>query len=135
MAKLTQKQIGWLGCILGVAYGLILRLVFGLDLRGRIFEIMSWSFIFGVPIALGFITVWFGEHRETNTWGKRLTLPWLAGFLYLGCALLLAWEGFLCIILWIPLLMILSSLGGFLAWLLRLLSGHRGSRAVSRRTD
>ncbi len=81
---------------------------------------MSSSFIFGVPIVLGFITVRFGEYRERYSWPRRILAPWLASLACLGCCLLFAWEGLICIFLWLPLLLVLSSVGGVMAGLLRL---------------
>jgi hypothetical protein len=122
MAKLTRKQLVWIGCALGAAYGIFARAVFGLGdhgTLGTVFEVMSSSFIFGVPVALGFLTVWCGEYREKYGWGRRLLMPWLSSLACLACCLALAWEGLICIILWLPLVLILSSLGGIAASLLR----------------
>jgi hypothetical protein len=120
MASLTRKQLVWVGCGLGAVYGILARAMFGLNKTGGIFAVMSSSFIFGVPIVLGFITVWFGEYRERYGWPRRVLAPWLSSLACLGCCLLFAWEGIICIFLWLPLVLILSSLGGVLAGTLRL---------------
>src|SRR5690349_18614622 len=99
MASLTRKQLVWIGCALGAAYGILARLMFGLNKTGGIFAVMSSSFIFGVPVALGFITVWFGEYRERYGWPRRVLAPWLASLACLGCCLMFAWEGLVCIFL------------------------------------
>ncbi len=82
---LTRKQLIWIGCALGLAYGLFARLMFGLKKTGDIFEVMSSSFIFGVPIVLGFITVWFGEYREKYGWARRVLTPWMSSLACLVC--------------------------------------------------
>jgi hypothetical protein len=46
-------------------------------------------------------------------------MPWIAALLSLGAALLVGWEGLICLVLWTPICMILSSLGGLAAGLLR----------------
>lgn len=120
MASLSRKQLVWIGCALGAAYGVVARVVFGLHKTGGIFDVMSSSFIIGVPIALGFVTVWFGEYREKYGWARRVLTPWAASVACLGCALALAWEGIVCVIIWLPMVLLFSSFGGLLAGLLRL---------------
>jgi hypothetical protein len=124
MASLSRKQLTLIGCLLGSAYGIFARFAFGLGWGrlGNVFEVMTGSFIFGVPVALGFITVWFGEYREKYGWGRRILTPWLSSAVCLFCCLLFMWEGLLCVWLWLPLVLVLvlSSLGGLLAGLLRL---------------
>ncbi len=121
MASLSREQLNWIGVVIGVFYGLFARLMFGLDeTNGMLFGVMSSSFILGVPVVLGFLTVWLGEYRKTYGWGRRVLMPWLSSLVCLGCCLLLAWEGLICVFLWIPLFLILSSFGGLLAGLIRL---------------
>jgi hypothetical protein len=121
MASLTRKQLVYLGCIIGAVYGIFARIMFGLNQTGDGFAVMSVSFIFGMPIALGFITVWFGEYRQNYGWTRRVLTPWLASLACLGCCLVFAWEGIICVLLWLPLILVLSSIGGLLAGFLRLL--------------
>jgi hypothetical protein len=114
MKILTLKQIVVDGAILGAAYGVFARFVFGLGVLENFFEVMSAAFIIGVPLALGFITVWFGEYRNSS-WGHWIVMPWVSSLACLACALALAWEGLICIILLLPLILILSSVGGLVA--------------------
>lgn len=108
-----------MGCILGTAYGLFARICFGLEkTTGNVFIVMSSSFIIGVPVVLGFITVRFGEYRAKYGWFRRVFTPWLASLAYLGCCLALNLEGIICVVLWLPLALLLSSLGGLIAGLL-----------------
>jgi hypothetical protein len=121
MPSLSREQLNWIGAVLGIAYGLFARLMFGLDqTSGTLFGVMSSSFILGVPVALGFLTVWMGDYRKTYSWGRRVLMPWLSSLVCLGCCLLFAWEGLICVFLWLPFVLVLSSLGGLLAGLARL---------------
>lgn len=115
MKPLTQKQLVIDGAILGAAYGIFARFIFGFSLVGDFFEVMSCAFIIGVPIALGFITVWFTDYRKTNNWILWIVMPWLSSLACLACALALVWEGLICVILLLPLILVLSSFGGLLA--------------------
>lgn len=101
--------------ISGVTYGLFARFMFGSGSTGEIFEIMSTAFIIGVPIVLGFVSVWFAFKDEDPIEGVFplcFILPWISGLLFLASTLLLLWEGLICIILWLPLVLILSTVGG-----------------------
>lgn len=116
MASLNAKHVAAIGAALGAAYGLVARVVFGLGLaKNSAFEIMSVAFIFGVPLALGFITIWFTQTDREVRWLRCLFLPWVAGLLCLVCALALVWEGIICIVIWLPLVLILSTVGGLVA--------------------
>jgi hypothetical protein len=120
MKSLTQNQLVKIGGLLGVAYGIFARFMFGLHAAGSAgFAVMTLSFIFGMPIALGFITVWFGEYRQSFGWARRVLMPWVASLTFLACCLALAWEGMICIVLLLPLILILSSVGGILAWMIK----------------
>ena len=111
---LKPKKLVIAGAILGAIYGIFARFVFGLGLGGNSFEVMSCAFIIGVPMALGFITIWFTDYREANNWGIWIITPWLPSLACLLCAFALLWEGLICIILLLPLILILSSVGGLL---------------------
>ena len=113
----TQNQLIFVGAFLGTAYGILARFIFGLGLMGNLFEVMSSAFAIGVPLALGFITVWYGQYQQKNRWILWLVMPWLSSLAFLLCALALLWEGFICVILLLPLILILSSIGGLIAGL------------------
>jgi len=115
MKTLSLKHLLLNGAILGAAYGVFARFVFGLGVLEKFFEVMSEAFIIGVPLALGFITVWFGEDQNKGNWGLWIIMPWVATTACLVCALALAWEGLICIILLLPIALFLSSIGGLLA--------------------
>jgi hypothetical protein len=58
-------------------------------------------------------------------------VPWGPALLTLGTALVLAWEGLICIVLWLPLFMVLSSAGGLGAALWRRIFRRVGVGAVA----
>ncbi len=116
MAIPSTKRAKAIGAALGILYGLIARAVFGFGNQdNHFFEEMSMAFIFGVPVALGFITIWFGPEEDKARLGRCLIRPWVTALLYLGCALALVWEGIICVVILLPLILILSSFGGLLA--------------------
>jgi len=112
----TNAKINLIGALSGAAYGVFARYVFDAGLSSSdIFEVMSSSFIIGMPVALGFISIWLGGKQTKPTWCACLFRPWLASIFCLLSCLLLLWEGLICIILWLPLVLVLSSFGGCIA--------------------
>jgi hypothetical protein len=96
----------------GVLYGAVARVIFGYKLHWRpVFTVMSVSFLFLVPLVLGFLVVYVGE-GEGPPWGwwRWIVTPWIAALLALGGALALAWEGIICVFLWLPVFLIMSNL-------------------------
>ncbi|MEY4488819.1 MAG: hypothetical protein RIQ79_1327 [Verrucomicrobiota bacterium] len=118
MKSLSRTKLRLLGIATGAGYGLFARLVFGGHMdTSDVFAVMTSAFILGVPIALGFVTIWLGESGEKPGWRVCLLRPWEAALVCLAACLALAWEGLICVMLWVPLVLILSSFGGLLAGL------------------
>ncbi|MBM3991850.1 MAG: hypothetical protein FJ298_12685 [Planctomycetes bacterium] len=117
----------------GAGHGLMARALFGADATSRFLEVMTASFIFAVPFSLGFVTVALAQRRVPMTWIPRLSMAVVSGLLALAASLALAWEGLICIFLWLPLYVGLSLLGGLLAGAIadaRRRSGKHGSGAT-----
>jgi uncharacterized protein YndB with AHSA1/START domain len=132
--RLTPLRQAFLGLALGVAYGLICRLLFAPTAKPSsesleaLWAIMSLSFIFLVPLALGLLVVWYGE--SVRSWWRRVFQPWLAGLAFMAAAIVFHLEGFICVILWLPLVWLMSSLGGVLAGVLRDARASDGSKRL-----
>lgn len=77
---------------------------------------MSSTFIIGMPVALGFLTMVLHRHDEKLRLRHYFGLPCASATLALVCALLFMLEGLICVILWLPLFWILSCGGGLLAY-------------------
>ncbi|HEY0781740.1 MAG TPA: hypothetical protein VGE98_04730 [Thermoanaerobaculia bacterium] len=116
------------GAASGAGYGLLARLLFA-KLLPDSFGVMAAAFLFLVPFVLGFVTVFLGESAGRWSWPVRLFYPWIPALLALACALAIAWEGIICIFLWLPLVLVMSLLGGLVAGLLWPL--RRRSRSLS----
>lgn len=129
-----QGKMTLAGLAAGVAYGLLARLAFGFDWKvgGRdVLDVMAVSFLFLVPLALGFVTVFVGERQGGRwSWWKWLIFPWLAALTALAGALALAWEGLICIFLWLPLVLVCSSVGGLCAGLAGMFIRSRRARGA-----
>lgn len=132
--RLSLPRQALLGLAVGVVYGLVCRLLFNSKgnpsegLNEGLWAIMSLSFIFLVPMALGFLVVWFSETQKS--WARRVFRPWLAGLAFMAAAIAFHLEGFICVILWLPLVWFMSSLGGVLAGVLRDARASDGSKRL-----
>lgn len=137
LERQTRRKTTIAGVTAGVLYGIVARAQFWLaDSPGGsvvegLFEVMSIGFIFGVPLSVGFVAVYVAGIR--SFW-RALIFPQTSAFLALGASLLLAWEGLICIWLWLPLFCLLTAVGGlFGAGALRLPSpvGRRSSLGLA----
>lgn len=118
---LPDRRLVIAGIATGLLYGLMFRVVFGANRFQTALGVMTVAFIFVVPFALGYLTVAIGERSGPWPWWARLLLPMVTGVITLGAGLVLAWEGIICIALWLPLTGTMAILGGFTAALVGLL--------------
>lgn len=125
------RRLTVIAVILAAGYGLIARAFFGSETWLRsfesVFEVMSFAFIFGVPFVMGFLSVLLGRIRR---WYVAIAFPQIPALAALATALLLAWEGIICIALWLPLFMVLAAVGGLLGFAALRLLGRRGRRSA-----
>lgn len=104
-----QPLIVGVGC--GAFYGLVTRLVADSRRFEPLFAVMTISFLFLVPVVIGYLTV---RPHPRPSWTYRLLAPWVSTVLGVLAAWAVGWEGAICVIMATPLLLILSSLGGML---------------------
>ena len=132
LAPRTPRAALWTGVAAAVAYGLLFRLLIDRPGFSALFGAMTLAFLFVVPFVVGYLTVHFGDRDGAWSWPRRLFLPWVSALLSLGIALAFAWEGLICIFLWLPLFLVMSLLGGLAAALVgRSLRGRRARAAVA----
>jgi len=119
-----------------VAYAVIAGFLYGLAVRfgshafpqSSTFQVMSLGFMVFLPIAIGFITIFLIERQQPQPLSTWLLIPWvpvLAGEAATAAAF---WEGLICIVMFTPIAMAASSLGGLAAGLI-------ARRVRSRRTS
>lgn len=113
-----------LGVGLGILYGLLNRVLFHSHVEPSsssawypVFMIMSFSFLFLVPAALGFIVVWFD--RRERRWSRMLFGPWISALIMTLCTVALQLEGWICVIFALPAILFMASLGGVIAGFVR----------------
>ncbi len=109
---------------LGALYGLLMRVAMEA-------ELMTIGFIFIVPIAIGFLTVWFSPEKLRIKWWYALVMPWLAAFLFLIGAMLTNLEGLICVAFIFPVVAVLGSVGGLCA---RILAGLKKAASAQQQS-
>lgn len=112
--KQSHPKIAFAGVCAGLFYGLLIRWKTHANYSYAI-EVMSFAFIISMPIVIGFLTVLVAEWKTRLTFRDQLLIPWTAASLCLGAAFLLAWEGIICTVMFLPLFLCLASLGGVIA--------------------
>jgi hypothetical protein len=121
-----------------ILYGLGARLFFGTRAwrnagsttgaaAEQLFAVMSIAFIFVVPFAIGFLASYLARPRRL---AAALGLGVLPALTALGLALLLAFEGLICVFLWLPLYTSLAALGGATAFGILRAFGDKGRSAM-----
>ncbi len=110
--------------VVGLAYGLIARLFFGFEAFETLFGIMTMSFIFVVPLVIGGLAVAWRD--DEPSWITAVFFPWVPTLLTIACTLLLAWEGLICAVVWIPISLVCASVGGVIGKVARASRSPRG---------
>jgi hypothetical protein len=115
--KVGLKVVAY-AVVLGFLYGLAIRFGSRVFPRNAAFQVMSLGFMAFLPIAIGFITVFSIERRQRQPLWTWFVIPWvpvLAGEAATAAAF---WEGLICIVMFTPIAMVASSVGGLVAGLI-----------------
>lgn len=106
----------------GVVYGLVARLAFSESLP--IAEPMTFTFIFLVPLAVGYASV-AGSPRDQRRAFTGLLLSLAATFILLVTVLAVGVEGLICVVMMTPVFFVMALAGGALAILVRNIRNRR----------
>jgi hypothetical protein len=109
--------------LISVAYGLISRLVFA-DAPPSTVGTLSVSFFLLVPLVLGVLTVLLGPDEQRSKAGWVIVAPWVPAIVCMIVAGAFTWELLFCIILASPLILLLSSIGGGIGWVIWKVAGR-----------
>lgn len=117
------------GFLTGFAYGIALRALalLGHERSSPFTDVMTWGFMFIGPVVLGFLTV---RPHPNPSWWFRLFGPWLPTYASLQFMFLYGWEGGLCILMALPVVLPLAMLGGVIGGL-RIFRGRREGLAAA----
>ncbi len=118
------------GVAVGSLYGLALRALPHFFPAYEAPFVMTASFTCLMPFAMGFLTVYVAEARQRRRWWIWILLPWLPLAAALAGTVVMLLEGYICVVMFAPVGMVLASAGGLLGGLAsRLWQGRRGVTA------
>jgi hypothetical protein len=115
------------GLAAGFAYGLLLRLAASTHWAGAVLPIMSVAFLFLLPFAVGFVSIFLIERRRDISIASWLLLPWIPVVAGTVATMVVLLEGLICAIMFLPIGCAAASLGGLLGGGI---ATHLRSRAV-----
>jgi len=99
------------GAVVGLVYGLLIRVGAQMQIRGWT-SVMSMAFLVLVPLAMGFVTVFVVELCEPQPVWIWLLLPWVTVIGGALATIVALWEGFICVIMLLPIALVYASFGG-----------------------
>lgn len=106
-----------IGIGLAIAYGLMAHYAFGEWLwQGDAAAILTCSFLFLVPLALGGLTISVSPSTEKPSIWYAIFMPWISCTAFMVVLLLFQLEFMVCVILALPAFLFISSVGGIVVW-------------------
>lgn len=96
----------------GFLYGLVCRIVFTFKLRTELLGVMTIGFLFVMPMAVGFITVFLAQRAGRRGPAVWLALPAVTTLALLVGSFVLFWEGIICLTMLAPAALLASLVGG-----------------------
>jgi len=123
---LLRSKAAVLGLIAGVAYGLVARLVVQTNEFFPTFTAMTVGFLFIVPTVLGALTIVAVRQPSIR---YQVFAPWVPTLIVVGVSALIGWEGAICIIMALPVLLLFASIGGLIGTL-KVLRSWRSQAAI-----
>jgi len=112
------------GVIVGAAYGTLLRIAFGRSVVGHwisthdiynVAGVMTLGFLMLGPFVMGLLTISSAGSRSFIPIWKWIFAPWLAVALMMLAVAAIGFEGWICIVMALPIALIFASLGGIAA--------------------
>ena len=98
----------------GFAYGLFCRLAFTFKWAQNVFGVMTIGFLMGMPLAVGFISVFLAVRAGRKGAATWLGLPVLTTLALVLSSFVLFWEGIICMTMLLPVALAMSIVGGAL---------------------
>jgi len=113
MWPLSPKSIG---ILLGVLYGLSMRIFLELANTINFGSLVTISFMFLVPVAIGYIRIHFEyKSEELMSYRQMAVKAWQPIFVFLLVSIVTLLEGSICVAMALPAFMLFASIGGMLA--------------------
>ncbi len=100
--------------VIPAVYAVIVRLFLGGEEWDDLFDVMTVSFLFGLPIIVGALTIYLSTEEKTRKLSYRIFAPWLPILTFLVITLTLSMEGWACWVMALPLFLVAASIGGLI---------------------
>ncbi len=118
MSKLYNSNYAiFFSSTLALLYGLWARLTFQSpweDLWDLALGTITLGFCFGVPAAIGALTVFFAPKKYKTSWWYALFAPWIPCLVLGFVVAILSWEVWICVVMALPIFLTMSSVGGLI---------------------
>lgn len=111
MNSLLRSRAAIAGVIAGALYGIVARIAVETSTFGVSFAAMTIAYLILVPVVLGALTV---APVPEPSMAYRAFAPWGPTMLVVLVSLIVGWEGSVCIVIALPLLLAGASVGGFI---------------------
>jgi len=106
----------------GLLYGVLAQVIYRFEhtgtARGQVwstfigfFAVMSFGYVLLMPVVLGAMTVGLSG-RWSRSWWFNIFGPWITTLLMMIMSFAVGWEGSICVVMFTPLALVMSSLGG-----------------------
>lgn len=112
---------------LALAYGMATQLAFRWQASSPFLAVMSLGFLFVMPAGVGVLTVAAAPSPLRTSWWYALLAPWLTCIALAVATVVFALDALICLVMALPLLLVMSSLGGLSTCLL--LRSRLGNRS------
>ena len=121
LKQLTQKhKLLFLGILAGIVYALATRFLFG-----QRASLVSITYLFLVPAALGAIPLLFANDKQIKSYAIIIFIPWLTVGAALLIMVLMGWEDAICLLILAAPFIILVTL---IALVFRFVAIHRSNK-------
>lgn len=110
MTRLKQKYgLLLIGIVLGIAYGLITRLVFGHKAT-----LDSVTYLFIIPTILGIIPLMFADNEKLKSYRNIIFIPWLTVTSFFLALYIFEIEDFICLLILAVPFFVLGTIGALI---------------------
>lgn len=101
--------------LVGVLYGLLLRILFDWKLVHGFLQIVSTAFLIVAPFCVGALAVFMIRHEQQIPLGRAVRVATRSMLLFLVAMHVLFLEGIICLVLVAPVFMVAAMIGGAVA--------------------
>lgn len=113
---MSRKSIVTVALAIGIptAYGLVLRLFYGVDTWSELFNVMTVTFLVLSPLVMGALLVWLSPKHLAASYAWVILGPWIPILLLFVITLAVQIEGWACWLMILPVFLVMASAGGFI---------------------